>query len=338
MMFAAATVENMFAGLRGPFMAGLIAVAVSYFLTPFVRKLAINQGVVDDPTRDDRRVHTEPIPRWGGIAIYAAIVIAVLTTFLVRQEPMKPYVWGILLVSGVLVLVGALDDLHQYKAKIQLVVLLLAGTAVQFFTDHTKYAQVQILGFQVPFAGGYIEFGLWGILLTTIYLFVVTKTMDTLDGIDGLTAGVSTIAAVTLTLIAVYAGQPRVAILTAAVGGASFGFLRHNYNPAKIFMGTGGAYVLGFSLACLSVVGTLKTAAAAAIFMPMLIFGLPIADAVMVVVRRIKNKVPITTADKRHMHHELLARGLSQRQTVWVLYAATALLCVVGLLLARIYG
>jgi UDP-GlcNAc:undecaprenyl-phosphate/decaprenyl-phosphate GlcNAc-1-phosphate transferase len=337
-MIAMATVENMFVGLRGPFMAGAIAVAISYLLTPVVRKIAIKQGVVDDPTRDDRRVHKEPIPRWGGIAIYVAIVVSVLTTMLVRQEPILPYVSILLIVSGVLVLVGALDDLYQYKAKIQLAVLLVAGTVVQFFYDDTKYARIHIVGFDIPFSDRYLELGIWGIILTTIYLFVVTKTMDTLDGIDGLTAGVSTIAAATLTIIAVYAGQPRVAIYTAAVGGAAFGFLRHNYNPAKIFMGTGGAYVLGFSLACLSVVGTLKTAAAVAIFMPMLIFGLPIFDAVMVVIKRIKNKVPITTADKRHMHHELLARGLSQRQTVWVLYTAAGILCALGLLLVRIYG
>jgi UDP-GlcNAc:undecaprenyl-phosphate/decaprenyl-phosphate GlcNAc-1-phosphate transferase len=337
-MIAAVIVENMFAGLRGPFLAALIAVAVSYFLTPFVRKLALDRGVIDDPSRDDRRVHTEPIPRWGGIAIYVAIVVSVLSTLLIRGEPIKLYIWGLLGVSGVLVLAGALDDLYQYKAKIQLAILLIAGVVIQFFNDGTKNAHIQIVGFDVPFSNSYVHFGVWGILLTTIYLFVVTKTMDTIDGVDGLTAGIATIAAATLTMIAVYEGQPRVGILTAAVGGAALGFLRHNYNPAKIFMGTGGAYVLGFMLACLSVVGTLKTVAAAALFMPMLIFGLPIADAIMVVFRRVRSGVPITTADKRHMHHELLARGLSQRQTVWVLYAATAILCVLGLLIARIYG
>ena len=248
------------------------------------------------------------------------------------------YMWGIFIIGSVLVVVGALDDLYQYKAKIQAAVLLLAGVAIQFFDDGVKNGRVQIQGFDVPFSANYIHLGLAAIPLTAIYIFVVTKTMDTIDGIDGLTAGIATIAAGTLTLIALFEGQGRVAILTAAICGASLGFLRHNYNPAKIFMGTGGAYVLGFMLACLSVVGTLKTAAAAAIFMPMLIFGLPIVDAVVVVIKRIRSGVPITQADKRHFHHGLLARGLTQRQTVAVLYTAAAILCVIGLLAIRIFG
>jgi UDP-GlcNAc:undecaprenyl-phosphate GlcNAc-1-phosphate transferase len=315
-----------------------IAGAISFFLTPVVRKFAIKKGAVDDPKQDDRRVHSEPTPRWGGLAIYAAIVIATIITMLIGHRPAGSYMWGILIISSILVVVGALDDLYQYKAKIQALVLLLAGVAIQFFDDGGKNARVHIYGFDNPFSGNYVHLVWLGIPLTAIYIFVVTKTMDTIDGIDGLTAGIATIAAGTLSLIAVYEGQGRVAIMTGATCGAALGFLRHNYNPAKIFMGTGGAYVLGFTLACLSVVGTLKTAAAGAIFMPLLIFGLPIVDAVVVVIKRIRSGVPITQADKRHFHHGLLARGLSQRQTVAVLYTAAAILCVIGLLLIRVFG
>jgi UDP-GlcNAc:undecaprenyl-phosphate/decaprenyl-phosphate GlcNAc-1-phosphate transferase len=323
--------------LQAPLVALLLAAFVSYVLTPYVRKFAIAKGAVDDPTRDDRRVHTTPIPRWGGLAIYAGIVVATLVMFFVQKQQIKPYIWGLLGIGGMLVVVGALDDLYQYKAKLQALILLGAGFVIQFLFDDPK-SRVHIFGFDSPLSSNYIELGVWGYFATAFYIFVVTKTMDTIDGIDGLTAGIATIAATTLTLIAVYEGQPRVALLTAATAGASLGFLRHNYNPAKIFMGTGGAYVLGFTLACLSVVGTLKTAAAAAIFMPLLIFGLPLVDAVNVVTRRIINKVPITQPDKRHLHHELLARGLTQRQTVLVLYTATAALCVIGLLLVRVFG
>lgn len=323
---------------QAPLIAGFGAAAISYFLTPVVRKLAIKKGVVDDPKQDDRRVHTQPTPRWGGIAIYAAFLVGALGTLLIRQAHVGNYIWGLFLISGLLVVVGALDDMYQYKAKVQAVLLLLAGVAIQFFDDGVKNGRVHIYGFDIPFVGGYANLGLLAIPLTAIYIFVVTKTMDTIDGIDGLTAGIATIAAGTLTLIAMFEGQPRVAILTAATAGAAFGFLRHNYNPAKIFMGTGGAYVLGFNLACLSVVGTIKTAAAAAIFMPLLIFGLPIVDAIVVVVKRIRSGVPITQADKRHFHHELLARGLTQKQTVAVLYTAAAVLAVIGLLIVRVFG
>ena len=233
--------ENIKAATLAVVAAGL----VSFFLTPAVRKLAISKGVVDDPNQDDRRVHKEPTPRWGGLAIYAGIVLSAIVTLMFRHMQVGAYMWGIFIIGSVLVVVGALDDLYQYKAKIQAAVLLLAGVAIQFFDDGVKNGRVQIQGFDVPFSANYIHLGLAAIPLTAIYIFVVTKTMDTIDGIDGLTAGIATIAAGTLTLIALFEGQGRVAILTAAICGASLGFLRHNYNPAKIFMGTGGAYVLG---------------------------------------------------------------------------------------------
>ena len=113
------------------------------------------------------------------------------------------------------------------------------------------------------------------------------------------------------------------------------GFLKHNYNPAKIIMGTGGAYILGFTLACLSIVGALKTAAAVALFVPILVFGVPIFDAFFVVIKRLRSGVPITQADKRHVHHTLLRKGLSQKQTVWVLYAAAALLGIAAILMFK---
>ena len=113
---------------------------------------------------------------------------------------------------------------------------------------------------------------------------------------------------------------------TLRTAGAALGFLKHNYNPAKIIMGTGGAYILGFMLACLSIVGALKTAAAIALFLPVFVFGVPIFDAFFVITRRILSGQPITQPDKRHLHHALLGKGFSQRQTVWVLYFAAATL------------
>ena len=318
--------------LQDPVLAALLAGVTSLVLTPFVRKFAIQKGAVDDPTRDDRRVHTTITPRWGGLAIYVAIVVGILGILLINHQPIKTYIWGILIMSGILVVVGALDDLYQYKAKVQAVILLLTGVGVQFIYSD-KLSRVQIVGFSIPGTSEYLNLGIAAIPITAFYLFVITKTMDTIDGIDGLTAGIATIAGTALTLIAILQGYSNVAVYAAAVAGASLGFLKHNYNPAKIFMGTGGAYVLGFTLACLSVVGTLKT-----IFMPMLIFGLPIFDAIVVISRRILSGNPITQADKRHLHHELLGRGLTQRQAVWVLYTAAALLCAAGLLLVRLYG
>ena len=327
-------------GLRFPALAGLVALAASWALTPLAKKLAFKYGAVDDPKRDDRRIHKEPLARWGGLAIYAGIGIACLAVlpFAYPHAPFPNYLIGMLLVGGILVAFGAMDDLHQYSAKWQLLALLGGGVAVQFFYGPVGRIQINSLGIPFTVPPNYVLLGLLSVPLTAFYIFLVTKTMDTIDGVDGLAAGIASISAATLTLIAAYCGQPRVSIVAAAIAGASLGFLRHNYNPAKIIMGTGGAYILGFTLACLSIVGAFKTAAAVALLVPMLAFGVPIFDAFFVITRRILNRVPITQADKRHVHHTLLGKGLTQRQTVWVLYVAAAVLCTALVFLVRRYG
>ena len=318
-------------GFRAPLAAAVIALIAAWLLTPFVKKFAIDRGAIDDPTIDDRRVHTEPIPRWGGLAIYGGFLASVILVlpFAYPGAPFPMYLIGLILLGAAVVVMGAFDDVKQYSAKIQMLFLLIVGVAIQFFYDPAGRIQIGSLG--VPFAAvptALLKFGLFAAPITAFYIFVVTKTMDTIDGLDGLAAGIAAIAACTLTIIATYGGQPRVAILAAALVGSSLGFLRHNYNPAKIFMGTGGAQFLGFSLACLSIVGAFKTAAAVAVLIPVLAFGVPIFDAAFVVIRRVISRQPITQADKRHMHHTLLGLGLSQRQTVLVLYALAATLSV----------
>lgn len=325
-------------GFRYPLLAGAIALLATMALTPVARRLAFRMGAVDDPQRDDRRIHKEPLPRWGGLAIFAGIAIAlvaILPFAFPRSTAFPPYLLAMLLVGGALVAIGALDDLFQYSAKIQLLALLAAGIAVQFAYDRVGRIQIQSLG--VPFSGGqFLDLhNLWfAVPITAFYIFLVTKTMDTIDGVDGLAAGIAAISATTLSIIATVTGQPRVALVAAAIAGASLGFLRHNYNPAKIIMGTGGAYILGFSLACLSIVGAFKTIAAFALLVPILAFGVPIFDAFVVVVRRVLARQPIYVADKRHVHHTLLGKGFSQRQTVLILYAVAATLC--GVLLALV--
>jgi UDP-GlcNAc:undecaprenyl-phosphate GlcNAc-1-phosphate transferase len=321
----------------------LISLVVCYLLTPWVREWAIRAGVLDIP--DARRVHKEPIPRWGGLAIYAGVLIGMLAgltrlyllapsaeVFLARAMP----ILGLLLVGTGVLLFGMLDDKRGFSAPLQAGVLLLAGLAVQPFG-------VQIEGFTAPLGGRFndarwIPFGWWAIPITALWMFVISKTMDTIDGLDGLAAGVSAIAALALALMALQAAnildQPYpnwlIAISAAAIAGASAGFLRYNFNPARIFMGTGGAQFLGFMLAGLAVIGAFKAATVFAIAIPVLVFGLPLLDAVNVVIRRALSGHPIHKPDKRHIHHQLLARGLSQRQTVLLLYGVTLLLAMLA--------
>jgi UDP-GlcNAc:undecaprenyl-phosphate GlcNAc-1-phosphate transferase len=318
---------DILAGLRFPLLAAAVALLTSWIATPLVRKFAISKGAIDDPSADDRRVHTEPTPRWGGLAIYGGFLLALLVVLpFAYPRPFPAYLIGMIVLGALVVVVGAIDDVRPLSAKVQLVFLLAVGVAIQFCADPAGKVQISSLFSTVPAA--IIRFGPAAIPITAIYIFVVTKTTDTIDGIDGLAAGITAITATALTILAVYGGQPRVALVAAALAGAALGFLRHNFNPAKIFMGTGGAYFLGFSLACLSVVGAMKTAAAVAVLVPVLAFGVPIFDAVFVIGRRLLHHQPIMQADKRHVHHTLLGMGLSQRQAVLVLYLIAATLSV----------
>lgn len=327
-------------GFRAPLFVMVLAAVVAALATPWVMRLAVRHGAIDDPTRDDRRVHTQPTPRWGGLAIFIGILAPLaLLPYWYKFNPFPPYLIAMLIGGALIVAVGMFDDVKPLNAKVQAGFLLLLGVAIQFVYD--PIGRIKITGISTPLLttqGEWVPFGIWAIPITAIYIFVVTKTMDTLDGIDGLTAGIAAITGATLALIAAVQGQPRVALVAAAVCGASLGFLRFNYHPAKIFMGTGGAQMLGFFLACLSIVGAFKTAAAVAIVVPLLAFGVPILDAVNVIVRRILGRQPITQADKRHLHHALLGKGLNQRQAVWVLYVAALGLAGVLLVLVRKFG
>jgi UDP-GlcNAc:undecaprenyl-phosphate GlcNAc-1-phosphate transferase len=326
----------------------LLALATTYWITPWVRQFAIRVGAMDIP--DSRRVHTEPIPRWGGLAIYLGVAVGLLAGFL-RLYMLAPsdtvflerafQFLGLLLVGTGVLVVGMVDDKKPLPPLVQMSVLLLAGLAVQPFG-------VQIEGFAAPIGGNFSEaqwvpLGVTTIPITALWIFVVSKAMDTIDGLDGLAAGVSAIAALTLALMALQAAdlldQPYpnwlIAIAAAAIAGAASGFLRHNFNPARIFMGTGGAQFLGFMLGGLSVIGAFKTATAFAIAIPILVFGLPILDAAWAVVRRAFSRQPIYQPDKRHIHHQLLARGLNQRQTVLILYGVATALALIALVLFR---
>lgn len=325
-------------GFRFPLLVGFVALVVTWVITPLVSKMAFKFGAVDDPNRDDRRVHKVPLPRWGGIGIYAGLLIALCIglPFAYPMQPFPLYVVGLLGVGAMIVVVGALDDLHQFSAKIQLLFLVAIGFGIQFFGSGDSVIHIQGISWP-PFSGSsqWVPFGFWAWPITAVYIFVVSKTMDTIDGIDGLAGGIAAIAGLVISIIATYEGQPRVALIAAALAGASLGFIRHNYNPAKIIMGTGGAQLLGFVLASLSIVGAMKTAAAIAMLVPLFVFGVPLFDAIQVVIRRRMSGVPITQADKRHIHHQLLNRGLSQRQAVWVLYAIALVLGLALVLTVR---
>jgi len=302
---------------------------LSWLLTPWVRVLAVRYGAAHAPRARD--VHQEPIPRWGGLAIFAAFVLALLISAAVMQlgfhRPIAHTTWmqgvGLVLAGTILSIVGAIDDRWELSAGKQIIIQIACALLVLPFG-------VVIRHLSNPMGGGMISLGWLGYPITVIWLVGVANAVNWIDGIDGLAAGVSAISAMTLACLAAWSKQPALALLAAALFGSLMGFLPFNFNPARIFMG-GGAPVVGFTLACISTAGAYKSPVVIAVAMPILVLALPIFDTASVIVRRWRSGRPIYQADKSHLHHRLMELGFTQRQTVLILYAISLSLCVVAL-------
>ncbi|HLK56716.1 MAG TPA: MraY family glycosyltransferase [Chthonomonadaceae bacterium] len=335
----------------GIVVAALAAALITAFVTPGVRRWSEKNGLVDQP--DARRVNKQPMPRAGGVAIYLGFVVAVLIAITVRHIHTRQihvdqptWTWqlvGVLVAATFMAIVGLVDDFKNLAAKWQALALVAAGVILAAFGVRIEEV-TNPFGHTAIFLQ-YDPHALWpafglcvSVLLTVLWVFVVTKTVDAIDGVDGLAAGVCAISATAMALMAVEQHNPAfasLALVAAALAGACLGFLRHNYHPAKIIMGTIGAWVLGIGLASISILGAFKGAAAVSVLVPVLALGVPIFDYTHVLGRRLLEHAPLTQADKRHLHHRLLARGWNQRQVVWCIYSIAFALCLVALFLFR---
>lgn len=293
------------------------AIVIVVLLTPAVAGMARRFGAVDMP--DERRVHQIPIPRLGGIAMFFGIIVPSLA-FLDLSRPVR----GILVGAAVATAVGAIDDFRGLRWWEKLSGQVLAAAIPPIFgvwVDH----------FTFPFLGVY-DLPAWlGGTLTVIWIVAVMNMVNFLDGLDGLAAGVCGIAGGTFAVIALSLSKPNAAVFSAIILGTCLGFLRHNFFPARIFMGDSGAMLLGFSLAAVSVEGLLKTAATVALFFPLLVLAVPILDTGFVVAKRLKYRMPITAPDKSHLHHRFVNIGFSQKRAVIYLYFWVATLAAAAL-------
>src|SRR5215216_3614447 len=285
----------------------LLALAVVLVLTPGVGRIGRVLGIVDEPG-ERRRLHVHPVPRLGGIALFLGLLVPALA-FLDLSGARR----GILLGAAVAVTVGLLDDFRGLawwgKLSGQ---AIAAGVAVGF--------GVVIDRFTLPFLGIH-ELPDWiGVPATLLWIVALMNMFNFLDGLDGLAAGIAAISGGTFAVIALSLGKPGAAVMSAIVAGACFGFLRHNFYPARIFMGDSGALLLGFTLATLSVQGLLKTAATVALFFPLLVLAVPIIDTAFVIAKRLKYRQPITAPDKTHLHHRFVSIGFSQQRAVVYIY------------------
>ncbi len=300
------------------FWAFIIAFAVALIATPGVILLAKKTGAIDAP--DARKVHKKPIPRIGGIAIFIAFMVAILTgmEFHVLTDEVRTELTGLLLGGTVIFVVGLIDDYVNLPAKVKLLGQIAAACVVVAF-------DVRIDFITDPF-GDYLFLEYFAVPVTIFWIVGLTNTVNLIDGLDGLAAGVSGIAAITICLVAVQQDFLLVAVLTAALAGAAAGFLYYNFNPAKIFMGDSGSQFLGFMLAGISVIGAVKSTATIALIIPILALGLPIMDTSFAIIRRYRGGVPIFKPDKGHLHHRLLDMGFTQKQAVLLMYVISALL------------
>ncbi len=295
----------------------LTALGIVVALTPAVGGMARLLGVVDKP--GGRRINRRPIPRLGGLAIFMGFLVPSLAFLKLTQETR-----GILLGAAVATTVGAIDDFRGLSWWPKLAGQVTAAaipTAFGVWVDH----------FTLPFVGAHSLPAAVGIGLTIIWILAIMNMVNFLDGLDGLAAGVCGIGAGTFSVIALSLGKPQPAIISAIICGACIGFLRHNFYPARIFMGDSGAMLLGFVLAAVSVQGLLKTAATVALGVPLLVLAVPILDTSFVVLKRLKYGQPIYGADRSHFHHRFLNIGYSQRKAALTMWAWVAILAAAAL-------
>lgn len=295
----------------------IIAAFVACAATPLIIRLAKLVGAIDVP-KDDRRVHKVPTPRLGGLAIFLGFMAGLL--YIVEIDSR---LFGVLIGAAIIVTLGFFDDIKPLPAKFKfLIQIIAAAIAIHSGVEIPRVSNP--LHFMV--GGEYIVFGLWSYPLTLIWIVGVTNAINLVDGLDGLAAGISTIASVTLLIAGLSTGQQDAALLAALLAASTLGFLPHNFNPAKIFMGDTGSMFLGYMLSTISVMGVLKGAAALSILVPIFAMGLPIFDTLFAMVRRTLNGKSMMEADKGHLHHKLLDAGMSQKQAVLTLYSISAVL------------
>lgn len=297
----------------------------SILITPLVKKLAIKVGATDRPNY--RKVHNQIMPRLGGLAIYISFLLG---TFIF--QPTKSVHLPIMAGGLIIIIIGILDDIYELSAKVKLAAQIAAALIV------VLWGGVQMNFINWPF-GGQIEFGLLAVPLTVLWIVAVTNAINLIDGLDGLAAGVSSIALITISGMAIIMGNTYVIALSALLCVSTLGFLFYNFYPAKIFMGDTGALFLGYMIGVLSLLG-FKNVTMISFIIPILILGVPLSDTFFAIIRRVINKQPISAPDKSHLHHCLLNLGFTHRQTVLLIYAIAASFGLVALIFsqAKVWG
>lgn len=302
------------------FLTLIVCFVLSILMTPLIKKLAFLIGATDRPNQ--RKVHQKVMPRLGGLAIFISFLAGMV---LLRPEFQASV--AILIGCLIIVITGICDDLFELPARVKLLGQLAASVTVVFLGD------LQVGFINLPL-GGQLQFGLLSIPLTILWIVGITNAINLIDGLDGLAAGVSSIALITISGMAMIQGNLYVVAVGLVVLASTLGFLFYNFHPASIFMGDTGALFLGFIISVLSLLG-FKNVTFISFVIPVIILGVPISDTFFAILRRIIHKKPLSAPDKSHLHHCMLRLGYTHRQTVLLIYAMAAFLGLVAVIYSQ---
>lgn len=297
----------------------LISFSTTILLVNPVKIIAKKAGIIDLP--NERKVHKLPTPRLGGVAIFLGVVTS-LMLFLPLDKVTVTIGVGAILITAL----GFIDDMFNLRAIYKLFGQLLV-------TYILIKGGIVIERIDVP-AIGLLELNNFSIIITFIWIVGIMNAINLIDGLDGLAAGITTIALINILILSIMDDKVLVIYLCIALIGSNIGFLRHNFHPATIYMGDSGSLFLGYAIAVISVLGFFKNVTLISFITPVIILALPIFDTITSILRRLKNGKHIMAPDKKHIHHKILEKGFSHKQTVWILYSISAIFGLIAVLLS----
>ena len=300
------------------FLIVFVTFLASIILVPISKKIAIHIGAIDKPNA--RKVHTKPTPRLGGLAIFLSFLFGYMLYGEITSQMLS-----ILIGSFILILVGIIDDINPIKARYKLIGQIISAAIVVYF-GNIYFEEVTFLGLNLSFGT------FWGKILSTIFIVAITNAINLIDGLDGLSSGISSIYFLTIAIIAFILNQlgGLDVILCLIMLGATLGFLVYNFPPAKIFMGDSGSLFMGFIISVIALLG-FKVATFTSLIVPIVILAIPIFDTILAIFRRILKKESIGKADKEHFHHQLLKMKYSPTASILIIYAIDILFASISI-------
>ncbi len=310
----------------------LIAIAITAGMSPVSILLARKTGAIDVP-RDDRRMHKRPIPRIGGLAIFCGSAIGIILAVelgycdLPEENISHMKIYSVLIGGALMFLLGLIDDYKNLKPIVKLAGQISIATVVYFLGIKLSFISVFLGETQFTGVASYI--------FTVLWLVGITNTINLVDGLDGLAAGIVAIASICIAYVCYIFGYYASCIPVLALAGGCFGFLPFNFYPAKTFMGDCGSLYLGFMIAAFSLLQPVKSTTMVAVIVPSLVLALPLFDTIFAIIRRLVNHKPLMVADKGHIHHRLMKTGMGQRRTVLCMYGVCGIMGIAAILVSR---